>query len=98
MLIRIVKMTFEPQHVATFQGHFEGWKAKIRASSGCQHLELWQDVDDQRVFFTYSHWDHPQDLENYRTSDVFAAVWPVVKPLFAAPAQAWSVHRMHQLP
>ena len=33
-------------------------------------------MEDPRVFFTYSVWDSPSDLEAYRTSDVFADVWP----------------------
>ena len=51
------------------------------------------DVDDERVLFTYSVWDDPGDLEAYRTSEVFAGVWPVVKELFDAPAQAWTLDR-----
>lgn len=27
-------------------------------------------MDDPRVFFTYSHWNGPEDLEAYRVSDV----------------------------
>lgn len=97
MIIRIVKMTFRPEEVATFQALFVGWKPRIRAFPGCQHLELLHGVDDQGVFFTYSHWDGPADLEAYRTSEVFASVWPAVKALFAAPAEAWSVEREHVL-
>ena len=98
MIVRIVKMTFEPQHVGTFQELFVGWKPKIRSFSGCRHLELLHDAKDPRIFFTYSHWADPSDLEVYRTSEVFADVWPVVKALFAAPAEAWTVEREHHLP
>ncbi len=98
MLIRIVKMTFRPEEVGRFQELFEGWKPRIRAFPGCLHLELLHDVKDPRIFFTYSHWECPGDLEAYRVSDVFASVWPVVKDLFAAPAEAWSVAREHHLP
>ncbi|MBL7940839.1 MAG: antibiotic biosynthesis monooxygenase [Flavobacteriales bacterium] len=98
MIIRVVKMTFAPERVTTFQELFVGWKPRIRAFPGCRHLELLHDVDDPRVFFTYSHWDGPDDLEAYRVSDVFATVWPVVKTLFAAPAEAWTVDREHHLP
>jgi hypothetical protein len=52
-------------------------------------------MNDPRIFFTYSHWDGPDDLERYRTSAVFADVWPVVKALFEAPAEAWTVDREH---
>lgn len=98
MIVRIVKMTFRVEEVGRFQELFVGWKPRIRSFPGCQHLELLHDVQDPRIFFTYSHWDGPVDLENYRVSEVFASVWPVVKGLFAAPAEAWSVHREHHLP
>ncbi len=93
MIVRIVKMTFKPAEVATFRTLFEGWKPRIRAFPGCQHLELLADVDDPGVFFTYSHWDGPSDLDAYRDSEVFASVWPTVKGLFAAPAEAWTLER-----
>jgi len=98
MIVRIVKMTFRADEVERFQELFEGWKPRIRSFPGCRHLELLHDVDDPRIFFTYSHWDGQADLEKYRVSEVFASVWPVVKGLFAAPAEAWSVHREHHLP
>ncbi|MCB0765190.1 MAG: antibiotic biosynthesis monooxygenase [Flavobacteriales bacterium] len=98
MIVRVVKMTFAIEHVATFQAHFEQWKPRIRSFPGCRHVELLHDIDDPRIFFTYSHWDAAADLEAYRNSDVFASVWPVVKPLFDAPALAWSLNREHVLP
>ncbi|MBK8498471.1 MAG: antibiotic biosynthesis monooxygenase [Flavobacteriales bacterium] len=98
MIVRIVKMTFALEHVARFEELFFGWKERIRAFPGCRHLELLHDADDPRVFFTYSHWDSPADLEAYRTSDVFSEVWPTVKPLFAAPTEAWTTSQDHRLP
>jgi quinol monooxygenase YgiN len=98
VIIRIVKMTFELRHVEHFQLLFQGWAPRIRSFEGCHHLALLHDVNDPRVFFTYSHWDGPDDLEAYRNSDVFAGVWPVVKTLFAAPAEAWSVEMEHHAP
>lgn len=98
MVVRIVKMTFRPDAVERFQELFEGWKPHIRNSPGCLHLELLHDVNDPRIFFTYSHWNKASDLEAYRLSEVFASVWPTVKPLFDAPAEAWTVDREHLLP
>jgi quinol monooxygenase YgiN len=98
MVVRIVKMTFAPEHIGRFTELFEGWKPRIRAFPGCRHLELLHDAGDPRIFFTYSHWDGPDDLEAYRRSDVFGEVWPVVKTLFAAPTEAWTLHREHLLP
>lgn len=98
MIVRVVKMTFAPEHVARFQLLFEAWKPRIRSFPGCRHLELLHDVADPRIFFTYSHWDDAECLERYRTSAVFNEVWPTVKPLFAAPTEAWTLDQEHRLP
>lgn len=98
MVIRIVKMTFAPEHIGRFQELFIGWKERIRAFPGCKHLELLHDTADPRVFMTCSHWESPADLEAYRTSEVFSEVWPVVKPMFTAPTEAWTLHREHLQP
>lgn len=98
MVVRVVKMTFRPDEVERFLALFANWGPRIRAFPGCRHLELLRQADDPRVFFTYSHWDGPEDLEAYRASEVFAGVWPVVKTLFAEPAEAWTLHRTHHLP
>lgn len=97
MIVRMVKMTFRSGEVQAFQQLFEGWRHRIIAFPGCRHLELLHDADDPRVFFTYSEWDGPDALEAYRNSAVFADVWPVVKGLFAARAEAWSAVREHSM-
>lgn len=97
MIVRVVKMTFRPEEVEAFQRLFEGWRHRIIAFPGCRHLELLHDAEDPRVFFTYSEWDGPEALKAYRDSVVFADVWPVVKGLFAARAEAWSTVREHSM-
>ncbi len=97
MLIRIVKMTFQPQNIPTFLENFEENKEKIRSFEGCQHLELWQETEGGNVLFTYSHWDAPQSLENYRNSPLFKTVWAFTKTLFADKPEAWSFTPKHIL-
>ena len=41
-------------------------------------MELLHDTEDPGVFFTYSAWNDPMDLEAYRNSEVFGNVWPVL--------------------
>jgi quinol monooxygenase YgiN len=98
MIIRIVKMSFRPEHSDRFVALFDGWKSRIRGFPGCLHLELLRDTAEPNTFFTYSHWERPEDLERYRASDVFSEVWPTVKPLFASPTEAWTVDRIEHLP
>lgn len=97
MIVRLVRMSFRPGETEGFLTLFEGWRHRIIAMPGCLHLELLRDAGDPRVFFTYSLWRSAEDLEHYRRSPVFAEVWPVVKALFDAPAQAWSCARLHHM-
>jgi heme-degrading monooxygenase HmoA len=100
MLIRMVRMTFQPEKVKDFLQVFNDSKDKIRAFEGCQHMELLQDHSDKNIFMTYSYWDSENALNNYRKSELFGQVWPATKKLFAVPAHAFSVHQISddQLP
>lgn len=91
MLIRVVRMTFNPAQVPAFLDLFHGSKDRIRQQPGCRHLELWQDTANPAVYCTYSHWDSADALDAYRKSVLFSEVWPATKLLFAAPPVAFSV-------
>ena len=93
MIIRIVKMTFEPSKVDRFLENFEKNKKSIRGFEGCRHLELLQETEKPNVYFTYSWWDDEQSLENYRHSQLFKSVWSLTKTLFADKPLAWSLHQ-----
>lgn len=96
MLIRIVKMTFEPNKVAKFLTVFEESKLKIRNMNGCTHLELMQDYNLPNSFSTYSYWRNEEDLNNYRNSEVFKDVWARTKVLFSKKPIAFSL-KQHTL-
>ncbi|RRO24085.1 putative quinol monooxygenase [Flavobacteriaceae bacterium 14752] len=97
MIKRIVKMEFETKYIEEFQRLFDNNKTKIRNFEGCQHLELWQDINDNSTFMTYSYWRSENDLNTYRQSDLFKTVWSKTKTMFAKKPQAWSVNTLHQL-
>ncbi len=97
MIVRIVKLTFRVDEIATFKGILEESKEKIRAFPGVLHLQMLQSTKDPAIFFTYSHWETENDLENYRHSELFKNTWAKTKPLFSAPAEAWSNHELHRL-
>lgn len=90
MLLRLVRMTFEPARVADFLALYRASAPRIRQQPGCQHLELWQDAGQPHVFCTYSHWDDEAALNAYRRSALFGEVWPATKRLFGAPPLAFS--------
>ena len=98
MLVRIVKMTFHPEHIPAFLEVFEENKERIRASEGCTLVELYQDQQHKNLFFTYSYWEAESYLEKYRNSEFFKSVWSKTNPLFSEKPAAWSVHKLHSLP
>jgi hypothetical protein len=84
-------MTFRTEACDEFLSIFEQYKSRIRAAEGCTHLALLRDTKNAHVFFTYSRWIEESYLDQYRNSETFGIVWPSVKPLFAEPAQAWTL-------
>lgn len=97
MFVRIVKMSFNKDHVETFLNQFNKNKRKIRHFKGCEFLELYRDKNNPHVFFTYSYWHSEADLETYRQSDLFKSVWSKTKPLFDAKPEVWSVDKIDTL-
>ena len=97
MLIRIVRMTFQKDRVVDFLENFEQNKAKIRSFTGCHHLELWQDENEENIFMTHSHWDSEESLNQYRDSELFKTVWAYTKQLFAEKPQAFSAKKWQEV-
>ncbi|MFN3529834.1 MAG: putative quinol monooxygenase [Bacteroidia bacterium] len=94
MIVRLVKMSFKPEEVPVFEALFAKYHQQIRNFPGCTELQL---LKDGHTYFTYSHWEKAQDLENYRHSALFQEVWPATKKLFAKPAEAWSTEQRYCL-
>lgn len=93
MLVRIVKLSFKEEHIATFETIFKETKNNIRNFNGCEFLELYQDKNNPTIFFTYSYWLDESYLDTYRNSDFFKNVWQKTKVLFNNKPQAWSVDK-----
>jgi heme-degrading monooxygenase HmoA len=90
-MIRIVKMHFRKEEVREFQKLFKTVHPKISTFPGCTGVTLLRDINTPEIFFTYSLWNSPDDLENYRRSELFADTWRKTRALFAEKAEAWSV-------
>ncbi len=97
MLVRIVKMEFKAEEVEAFQDLFEANQHKIRNVEGCQFLELYQDVSNKNIFFTYSYWSEEKYLDQYRNSSLFKEIWSSTKVKFSAKPAAWSVQKLVSL-
>ena len=87
-------MTFQTDKVDTFMDIFMEKKQHIRSFPGCQHLELFRDINQPEIFFTYSYWEDEAALNAYRYSDLFKGTWASTKALFADKPEAWSVEAL----
>lgn len=94
MIKRFVKLTIRKEATREFLELFEASKKKIMASRGLRHLELLRDLDDERVFITFSIWDTEEDLNAYRQSQIFLQIWEKVGELFDAEPEAHSTRHI----
>lgn len=90
MITRIVRMHFSSDTAEQFLRIFRENQNAIRASNGCTHLELLQDIDNPDIFFTISLWESPEALQAYRHSSLFRRTWNKTRALFAEKPAAWS--------
>jgi quinol monooxygenase YgiN len=97
MLVRIVKLNIQKDKIEAFLKSFDNIKNQIRSFEGNQFLELYQDQQNENVFFTYSYWENEESLNNYRNSAFFNEVWTYTKTLFADKPEAWSVNKLVSL-
>ncbi len=93
MIARIVRMTFKKELVPSFISIFKENQDKIRDFNGCRYVDLYQDVGNPYVFITYSEWESAEDLELYRQSDLFKAVWAKTKACFDDKPIAFSMKK-----
>lgn len=93
-MIRIVKLTFKPEYRNHFLQIVADYKDRIRGYEGCGGVDFLHDRLNPNIFFTYSRWMLPENLEHYRESELFQEVWTQVKQWFDAKPEAWSVDEM----
>ncbi|WP_288428593.1 antibiotic biosynthesis monooxygenase family protein [uncultured Spirosoma sp.] len=97
MLVRIVRMTFQPDKLADFHAIFDRSKAHIRAFPGNHHLDLLRDPENPAVRMTYSLWESVDALEAYRQSELFRTTWAATKLLFAEKPIAFSGEKLEDI-
>ena len=91
MINRVVKMTFKPENTEKFEELFLLVKDKIEASKGCNGVKLLRNINNPNIFFTYSLWQHENNLNAYRKSALFDDTWKKTKAMFADKPEAWSL-------
>ncbi|GAB5540012.1 MAG: antibiotic biosynthesis monooxygenase [Salibacteraceae bacterium] len=94
-MVRIVKMKFKTENIEAFRSIFFKSKPRIEEMSGCNHVELIQDIHDPTIMMTYSIWDNEGSLNLYRNTEFFRQTWQKTKALFDAKPEAWSLETIN---
>lgn len=91
MLLRIVRMSFDPHKAGNFPDYFTTIKPDIEAFDGCQKVDIYRDAEKDHVYYTVSIWQDRDSLEIYRQSNIFRGRWEIVTQWFDEKPQAWSL-------
>jgi quinol monooxygenase YgiN len=90
-ILRIVRLTFQPENVDDFIAIFEESKDLIAAFDGCMEVKLKKDHDHTHIYYTISKWKSIDHLNTYRKSALFEKTWAKTKKLFSDKPQAFSL-------
>ena len=90
MIVRVVRLTFSPDTVVTFDALYDRFESRIQAQPGCRMVRAMKVSGHPCQRATLSFWETQEDLDTYRKSALFGEVWPATKALFAAPPEAQS--------
>lgn len=92
MVTRIVKLSFAKENEVQFLELFRKQNSHIRAMRGCHSLEaLRTENENSVIYFTYSKWTSEDDLNTYRSSELFGEIWPKTKALFNDKPEVWTL-------
>ncbi len=92
MIYRIVKLHFQPEKIEDFLILFDQVALNVNNQPGCIEMFMTQDIHNPQIFITHSKWESENDLNNYRDSELFAIIWPTIKPWFEKKTEAWSMN------
>jgi quinol monooxygenase YgiN len=88
MIIRLVSLKCKPEDVDVFRLLLRESSPRVRQFPGCLSLQIANDIADPTSFFTVSTWRDVDALGAYRTSPLFAEIWPRAKLFLREPAWA----------
>lgn len=88
-------MTFKEDKLDEFKLIFERSKDTIKGFNGCRQVELYNDLHHPNIFFTYSHWESEDALNEYRHSSFFKATWNKTRALFSEKPKANSLQTIY---
>ena len=85
MILRLVGLPVKPDRASDLEESFAKAQPRIVALPNCHHVSLLRTGgDDEPDYLTLSIWTDREDLEAYRRSDLFKAIWPPIRDTLRA--------------
>jgi quinol monooxygenase YgiN len=94
MIIRVVQMTFQQNRADDFLEFISGIRHQIRNFPGCEHLDIFREIEKGNIFISTSHWKSTEALNQYRKSALFKTTWSRVREWFSEKPRAWSLEKV----
>jgi len=69
-IIRIVRMTFQPDQYSEFESLFDSVRQNILSMPGCSSLSLKRDASQSNVYYTLSHWGSEESLQAFVSANL----------------------------
>jgi quinol monooxygenase YgiN len=94
MITRIVRLTLKEEKVLDFENFVMPKMELINSFEGCINVRIFKDHELPNVFYTISEWESEENLNNYRKSELFGSIWPIVKPWFNDKTKTYTLNEL----
>ena len=74
MVVVTFKLHGKPANLVEINQSLKGIAAKVKNLEGCKDTKVYQDVDDESIFFLVEEWDKQRQLDDHMKTSLFAAL------------------------
>ena len=74
MIVVTFKLHGKPGNQVEINQSLKGIAAKVKKLDGCKDTKVYQDVDDENIFFLVEEWQKQRLLDDHMKSSLFGAL------------------------
>ena len=74
MIVVTFKLYGKPGNQVEINQSLKGIAAKVKKLDGCKDTKVYQDVDDENIFFLVEEWQKQRLLDDHMKSSLFGAL------------------------
>ena len=85
MIVVTFKLHGKPGNQVEINQSLKGIAAKVKKLDGCKDTKVYQDVDDENIFFLVEEWQKQRLLDDHMKSSLFGALLGIKGLLIKEP-------------